>query len=32
MFLAGGIFLIVFGIYLEKQRRALMRQMKAAAA
>jgi uncharacterized membrane protein len=31
MFLAGGVFLIVFGIYLEKRRRALMRQMKAAA-
>ena len=31
MFLVGGVFLIVFGIYLEKQRRALMRQMKAAA-
>jgi uncharacterized membrane protein len=31
MFLAGGVFLILFGIYLEKQRRALMRQMKAAA-
>ena len=31
MFLVGGVFLIVFGICLEKQRRALMRQMKAAA-
>ena len=31
MFLVGGVFLIVFGIYLEKQRRALMRQMKAVA-
>ena len=31
MFLVGGVFLIVFGIYLEKKRRALMRQMKAAA-
>ena len=31
MFLIGGVFLIVFGIYLEKKRRALMRQMKAAA-
>jgi uncharacterized membrane protein len=29
MFLAGGVFLIVFGIYLEKKRRSLMRQMKA---
>jgi uncharacterized membrane protein len=31
MFLAGGVFLIVFGIYLEKKRRTLMRQMKAVA-
>jgi uncharacterized membrane protein len=31
VFLAGGVFLIVFGIYLEKKRRALMRQMKVAA-
>ena len=31
MFLVGGVFLILFGIYLEKKRRALMRQMKAAA-
>ena len=31
MFLAGGVFLIVFGIYLEKKRRSLMRQMKAVA-
>jgi uncharacterized membrane protein len=30
MFLISGIFLIVFGIYLEKRRRALMKQMKAA--
>jgi uncharacterized membrane protein len=32
VFLAGGVFLIVFGIYLEKKRRGFMRQMKAAAA
>ena len=31
MFLVGGVFLILFGVYLEKKRRALMRQMKAAA-
>ena len=31
MFLIGGVFLIVFGIYLEKKRRALMRQLKAPA-
>jgi uncharacterized membrane protein len=31
MFVVGGVFLIVFGIYLEKKRRSLMRQMKAAA-
>jgi uncharacterized membrane protein len=30
MFVVGGAFLIVFGIYLEKKRRSLMRQMKAA--
>ena len=29
MFLVGGVFLIVFGIYLEKKRRALMQQMKS---
>jgi len=28
MFLISGIFLIVFGIYLEKKRRKLMRQIK----
>jgi uncharacterized membrane protein len=31
MFLVGGVFLIVFGIYLEKKRRSLMRQMKGTA-
>ena len=31
MFLVGGVFLIVFGIYLEKKRRGLMRQIKTAA-
>ena len=30
MFLISGVFLIVFGIYLEKKRRALMKQIKAA--
>jgi uncharacterized membrane protein len=30
MFVVGGVFLIAFGIYLEKKRRALMRQMKEA--
>jgi uncharacterized membrane protein len=29
MFLISGIFLIVFGVYLEKRRRALMQQIKA---
>jgi uncharacterized membrane protein len=28
MFLISGIFLIVFGVYLEKKRRALMKQIK----
>jgi len=28
MFLVSGIFLIVFGVYLEKKRRALMKQIK----
>jgi len=32
VFLFGGVFLIVFGIYLEKKRRALMKQIKATAA
>jgi len=32
MFVIGGVFLIVFGIYLEKKRRSLMRQMKATAS
>jgi uncharacterized membrane protein len=31
MFVVGGVFLIVFGIHLEKKRRSLMRQMKAVA-
>jgi len=31
VFLGGGVFLILFGIYLEKKRRALMRQMKDPA-
>ena len=31
MFLGGGVFLILFGTYLEKKRRALMRQMKDPA-
>ena len=29
MFLISGIFLIVFGVYLEKKRRGLMKQIKA---
>jgi hypothetical membrane protein len=29
MFLISGVFLIVFGVYLEKKRRALMQQIKA---
>jgi uncharacterized membrane protein len=29
MFLVSGIFLIVFGVYLEKKRRALMKQIKS---
>ena len=28
MFLISGIFLIVFGVYLEKKRRKLMKQIK----
>ena len=31
MFVVGGVFLIVFGIYLEKKRRSLMQQIKATA-
>jgi uncharacterized membrane protein len=31
VFLGGGVFLILFGIYLEKKRRTLMRQMKESA-
>ena len=31
MFLISGIFLIAFGIYLEKRRRALMKQIKITA-
>jgi len=29
MFLISGIFLIVFGVYLEKKRRGLMKQIKS---
>ena len=29
MFLVSGIFLIIFGVYLEKKRRALMKQIKS---
>jgi hypothetical membrane protein len=29
MFLISGIFLIVFGVYLEKKRRKLMKQIKS---
>jgi len=32
MFVASGVFLIVFGVYLEKRRRKLMLQIKAAKA
>ena len=32
MFLVSGIFLIVFGVYLEKKRRTLMKQIKAQPA
>jgi hypothetical protein len=32
MFLISGIFLIVFGVYLEKQRRKLMKQIKSPSA
>jgi uncharacterized membrane protein len=32
MFLISGIFLIVFGVYLEKKRRTLMKQIKAQPA
>jgi uncharacterized membrane protein len=32
MFLISGIFLIVFGVYLEKKRRALMKQIKSQTA
>lgn len=32
MFVVSGVFLIVFGVYLEKKRRKLMRQIKAAKA
>jgi hypothetical protein len=30
MFLVSGVFLIVFGVYLEKKRRKLMRQIKSS--
>jgi hypothetical membrane protein len=29
MFVVSGVFLILFGVYLEKKRRALMQQIKA---
>ncbi len=32
MFVVSGVFLIVFGVYLEKKRRTLMKQIKAARA
>lgn len=32
MFVASGVFLILFGVYLEKKRRTLMKQIKAAKA
>ena len=32
MFLITGIFLIVFGVYLEKKRRKLMKQIKAPSS
>jgi uncharacterized membrane protein len=32
MFLVSGIFLIVFGVYLEKKRRKLMKQIKSPSA
>jgi uncharacterized membrane protein len=32
MFVVSGVFLIVFGVYLEKKRRALMQRIKAARA
>jgi sulfite exporter TauE/SafE len=32
MFVVSGVFLIVFGVYLEKKRRNLMKQIKAARA
>jgi len=32
MFVVSGVFLIVFGVYLEKKRRSLMRQIKAPVA
>jgi len=32
MFVVGGVFLIGFGVYLEKKRRALMRRMEAPTA
>jgi uncharacterized membrane protein len=32
MFLISGIFLIVFGVYLEKKRRTLMKQIKTQPA
>jgi uncharacterized membrane protein len=32
MFVGSGVFLILFGVYLEKKRRGLMKQIKAAKA
>jgi hypothetical protein len=30
MFLVSGVFLIVFGVYLEKKRRKLMQQIRSS--
>jgi hypothetical membrane protein len=32
MFVVSGVFLIVFGVYLEQKRRKFMKQIKAAEA
>ena len=32
MFVVSGVFLILFGVYLEKKRRKLMKQIKTAKA
>jgi hypothetical protein len=29
MFIVSGVYLILFGVYLEKKRRALMKQIKS---